>query len=285
MLRPEHHDSANPMRTTRLILPAAILVLAHSPGLHAAITFVSGTPGANDINIADPYTQDFNTLASSGTGAGWTNDSTLAGWHADKTTYSATGGGATGTGAMYSYGSGPTTGDPASVLTDRSLGGQPNTTTSIILGLQLINDSGATINLVDVGFFIEQWRADTTPNSPVTFSYQVFAAGTGSLTGGTYSTVPELTTTPSLTTGIRADGTTAAGAIMGNLHVTELDATLNSLDWTNGSELWLRWTFSKTAGSNIHAGLDSLTVSVIPEPSAALLAALATLALLRRRRA
>ncbi len=247
----------------------------------AAISFVAGAAGVNEVNIADPYVQDFNTLAQAGTGIAWTNDATLAGWHADKATYSVTTGSATGTGAMYSYGSSA----QGSVLGDRSLGGQANTTTGVTVGLQLVNASGATIDAVSISFFLEQWNASATPNSPVTFSYQVFAGGTGSLTGGTYLPVAGLSATPNLVQGTKPDGSTGTGAIIGNLHSTALDDSLGGLNWTDGSELWLKWSFAKTSGPNTHFGLDDLTVSVVPEPAAAVLGSLGLLLLFRRRRA
>ena len=91
--------------------------------LAVAATMASAV-AAYAINVPNngfTYGQDFNGLASSGTGVAWANDSTLSGWHLFRqpapgtaiTSYDTSTGTST-TGSVYSYGS-----DAA----DRALGG------------------------------------------------------------------------------------------------------------------------------------------------------------------
>nr|MBP7558032.1 lamin tail domain-containing protein [Chitinophagaceae bacterium] len=61
----------------------------------------------DDIPAALPlvtsYSQNFNTLASAGTGNVWTDNSTIPGWYATRTTYNAANG-SSNAGALYSFG-------------------------------------------------------------------------------------------------------------------------------------------------------------------------------------
>ncbi|HET8942873.1 MAG TPA: hypothetical protein VFN13_12895, partial [Rudaea sp.] len=59
---------------------------------------LTGTGSANQ------YTQNFDTLAQSGSGNTWSDNSTIAGWYSTRTTYNASNGSST-SGALYSFGS------------------------------------------------------------------------------------------------------------------------------------------------------------------------------------
>lgn len=255
----------------------AVLTAAAALPLSAQITFVASAPGANELApVAGviTYTQDFNSLPTAS--GSWTDNSSLPGWYANRTAFTTTGGGGSSTGVLYNYGT-------SSGSSDRSLGSLPNTTSdNVIFGLRLVNNTGATITGFDVDFIVEQWRRDTSPNSQVTLSYQIFAADAGSVDAGSWTTV--VTATPSVTG--------AGGSIVGNLVENQLAMaeSISSIAWEDGQELWVRWAFAKTSGSNIHIAIEdfSLSVNAIPEPATAAtllgLLGLAAMVAHRRRR-
>lgn len=188
------------------------------------------------------YTEDFDLLASSGSDIPWTDDATLPGWFADKAVYSASSGGAN-SGTMASFGT-------SSADTDRALGGVPTLATSISIAMRLVNDTGATVDKVDISNVVEQWRQDAAPDSQVVLAYQVFEPETGSIAASGYSTL--LSTTPSVAG--------PSSSIDGNVNQTPQAVSLNELGLENGQELWLRWTFSKNGGQNINLGIDDVEV-------------------------
>jgi hypothetical protein len=60
------------------------------------------TAQAAPASLGSNYTQNFNSLASSGAGNVWTDDTTISGWYSNRTTYNA-GTGTSNTGALYSF--------------------------------------------------------------------------------------------------------------------------------------------------------------------------------------
>jgi len=117
------------MSAALAVLLLAVLLLA----LAAPQQVVMAQAPLGTIGV--PYTQNFNSLANSGTSNPWTNNSTLTGWYATQqngtlSAYRADNG-SSNTGALYSYGS---TGE-----TERALGsvssGTPGT---IYYGVRLV---------------------------------------------------------------------------------------------------------------------------------------------------
>ncbi len=130
------------------------------------------------------YSQNFNSLANSGTSISWNNDSTISGWYATTASYN-TGNGSSNTGALYSFGS--------TSSTDRGLGSVASGTTgTIYYGLHLQNNTDSAISQLRVSYTGEQWRngANTSPQK-LNFSYQTGTALT-SLTTGTWTPVTSL---------------------------------------------------------------------------------------------
>ena len=125
---------------------------------------VSAQIGISSGTTSYSYSQDFNTLASTGTGVTWANNSTIAGWSlfnktpAAITTYAADTGG--GTGGFYSYG--------ATSAADRALGGaasggtyfgSPSTgTVAGWIAVALSNNTGGSANSFTLNYDGEQWR-------------------------------------------------------------------------------------------------------------------------------
>ena len=147
--------------------------------------FVTSELAAAPIAITNSgsYTQNFDSLPTSGTSNVWSNDVTLAGWWAEQANGGAiaiirAGDGGSNSGALYSFGTGSDT--------ERALGsvssGTPGT---ITFGVQLQNSttSGQNLTLGDLQFTGEQWRnGGNTSSHQLTLWYRVSATPLTSLT-------------------------------------------------------------------------------------------------------
>jgi hypothetical protein len=271
---------------TKIVLPLLAIPVAGvllSSSLQAAVSYTGAS-----------YTQDFNSLGSSPTGAqpAWSNGSTLDSWYwADPDGFTAA------TYTVINRNPGTDSGlanqqdRPLSIgeyTTDRAFGTQSRSdnsdTTSDFarFGLQLTNDTGATLTEFTLSFTAEQWRAiGGQAADQLTFDYQVFSSG-GSLTAPSgWTDVDAFTFEAPQTVGSSAwlDGNDSA-----NQEV--FSETITGINWGAGEELWLRWNDVST----LHAmmGIDDLTfTAAVPESSSyALLMGLSVGALLvtRRRR-
>lgn len=252
-------------------MAVALLITASAHGQSIGYTTANST-----------YSQNFDTLALSGTGHVFTNDGTIAGFYSNRTAYNA-GTGSSTAGALYSFG--------ASGSSERALGSLASgTATPIVFGARLKNNTGLTLTQFTLSYTGEQWRNSGSGNAnTLTFAYGI---GATSLTLGTYNTVAALGFTGPVASG-------SAGALNGNLSANRmaLSATLTDIDWAPGSDLWLRWTDSDDTGSDHALAIDDLRFSAagpasspsgfpqVPEPTSLVLAAtgLLPLAGVRRR--
>ena len=109
----------------------------------------AGSP-ASLLALDTPYTQNFNTLASTGTSsvlpAGW--EFVESGTNAN-TTYTA-GTGSSNAGDTYSFG--------AAASAERALGGLQSGTLIPLVGGFFSNDTGSTITSLEIAYTGEQWR-------------------------------------------------------------------------------------------------------------------------------
>src|SRR2546429_864655 len=102
------------------------------------------TNGGVINSFATPLTENFDSLASSGTSLTWTDNSTIPGWYATRTAYTV-GTGSSNTGALYSFGVAGT-----NPITDRALGSVASgSTRTIFFAGKLTNHTGATITSLD----------------------------------------------------------------------------------------------------------------------------------------
>jgi CSLREA domain-containing protein len=185
------------------------------------------------------YTQDFNSLATSGSGNTWTDDSTIPGWYSNRATYNANAGTDTA-GDVYSYGS--------AASSERALGALSSGSVSPILGLRMTNNTGATISSLSVSFTGEQWR-QTANAQTLTFEYQV---GATSITTGTWSSVSALN--------FAAIKTGSAGSLDGNNAANRTSKSAKvSASVTNGQEIWFRW--SKSGSTSPGLAIDDFSVT------------------------
>lgn len=237
-------------RRVLLLLVILALLLALAPAGLAApaapLAAISLTGGA--------YTQNFDTLASSGTSSdvpgGWAFSE--SGTNAN-TMYTANDGGST-TGDTYSYGS---TGS-----TERAFGGLQSGSLIPTIGAEFKNDTGATIIALGVSYICEQWRsgvANRNAADRLDFQYSTDAT---SLTTGTWTDVDAL---DCLTTDI----SDPSGAKNGNdsAYRTAVSATVSGLSIPNGAVFWIRWTDWNISSSDDGLAVDDF--SITPTTSAA----------------
>jgi uncharacterized protein len=201
--------------------------------------------------LATSYSQTFDTLAATGTANAWADDNTLGGWYSSRTTLIA-GTGTNTTGGLYSFGS---------AAGERALGSLgSNTTGSIFFGLRLVNDTGATIDELNVSFAGEQWRnGGNTSAHSLAFAYQV---GATSLTGGSWTPVGALGFSGPIT------GSTAS-ALDGNATAnrTVISGSIGGLGLAPGQEIWLRWEDPNDSGNDHGLAIDNLNVSAVVPPA------------------
>jgi len=130
--------------------------------------------------IGTPYTQNFNSLAITGTANVWTDNTTILGWYSNRVVYVADDG-TSATGGLHSYGTTANTERALGALTSGSAG-------TVNIGGRYTNNTGVSISSFSVSYTGEQWRQTANAQNLV-FEYQV---GATSLTTGTWVAVTTL---------------------------------------------------------------------------------------------
>jgi uncharacterized protein len=265
------------MGAFRGTLAAAALLAMLAPTRPCRGDVVYTTPGS-------VYASNFTSpgLAQSGTNNPWTDDSTVIGWFANRTSYIADTGTST-TGGLHSYGVPSLLYPPAY----RSLGSIASDSVPLVqYGVRLTNSTGVTLNSVTITYDGEQWRnaGNTTPHS-LTVAYKLGESPL--LADIDFVAIPELTFTGPI-------ATATSGALDGHNppnNVTGITKTLTGISWDPGAELFVRWTDVNDAGSDHALAIVNVKISaaVVPELSATWFGGLACCAAgvgaWRRRRA
>ncbi len=199
------------------------------------------------------YTQDFNSLASSGTGTilpdGWSF--TESGSSANAT-YTA-GTGSSTTGDTYSFGA---TGNP-----DRALGTLLSGNVATTIGASFVNNTGGTITALQIAYTGEEWRlgqagrADPITGAKDKLDFQY------SLDGGAHWI--DVDSLDFLT----PDTTGSAGARDGNSIHTDLSSTINGLSIPDGATFLIRWTDYNASGSDDGLAIDNFSISATTAPA------------------
>ncbi len=156
-------------------------------------------------------------------------------------------------------------------LSDYTFGARTNATNGFgTLTFQVTNITGATISGISFTYDFKQFTG-SGGQSNLNFR--------GSTDGTTFSTANlSGDTTTGVTTGV------AANTVFADPIVSAKTASWSS-PIANGDTVSLRFEWEPvTGGVRPHFGVDNLTVTAIPEPSAALLSALGLVALAARRR-
>ncbi len=217
------------------------------------------------VPFTGAYTQDFDTLVTTGTNTTWANDSTLDAWSLFRQPSPGTaiatidaGSGSSNNGSFYSYGTGAST--------ERALGGLgsggtyfDSPATGAVAGwmaVALQNTTGVTINSLNVHYDGEQWRnSGDGAAQTMTMQYGFGTTFTGVTTWNNAGSAFEFTS---------PQPTGPAGALDGNAapnRTANIGGTLTSLNWTAGSTLWVRWVETNESGSDHGLAIDNVVVA------------------------
>ena len=186
------------------------------------------------------YTQDFDTLASSGTA----NTAVPTGWEFSEsgtnanTAYRA-GTGSDNTGDTYSFG--------ATGSSERAFGGLRSGSLVPLIGAQLTNNTGGTITSLDIAYTGEQWRLgqNTTGRAADRLDFQLSTNAT-SITTGSWTDYDSLDFSSPVATG-------TVGALNGNAspNRASISFTITGLSIPSGATFLVRW-----ADSDLIPGAD-----------------------------
>ncbi|WP_299819294.1 choice-of-anchor J domain-containing protein [uncultured Pontibacter sp.] len=202
------------------------------------------------LNEGTNYSQNFNTLATTGTANVWTNNTTIAGWYSTRENYQASPG-SSNAGALYSFGN----------SADRALGAiQSNSTGAVAYGVQFKNTSGGKISSVKVKYTGEQWRngGNTSPQL-LEFSYEVTTSASTEITNtlDNFTRVSELDFTSPIT------GASAA-ALDGNASANRkaIEHTFN-VNIEDGQFIVIKWIDANDSGSDHGLSVDDFEFSPV----------------------
>ena len=226
-------------------------------GILALLLLLASSVCGQILMSSGTYSQNFDSLVSTGTLIPWANNSTLPGWYASKsvspqdvTNYNA-GTGASTSGALYSFG--------GSGSTERALGSLASGTLgNITYGIRFTNDTGLARTNLQVSYTGEQWRVASTNLQKLTCWYQT---GT-TLTNADASTALTWTALPALD--FISPNTNATQTLNGNAasnRVVFTNVVLNGVVVDAGQELFLRWLDLDDTGSDDGLALDNFTIS------------------------
>lgn len=228
-------------------LAAFAVLLAALPG-SMGTALAAGTVSLTVFGTA--YTQDFNTLASSGASGtvptGW--DFLETGTNAN-TSYN-TGTGTNNAGDTYSFG--------ASGSAERAFGGLLSGSLTPTIGASFTNNTGSTITTLAISYSGEQWRLGATGRADrLDFQYSTNAT---SLNTGFWNDVNSLDFSSPFISSSSAD----VGALNGNSapNQASLSGSITGLSVANGATIWIRWSDFNAAGADDGLAIDGF--SLIP---------------------
>lgn len=221
-----------------------------------SLLFLTGTAPAFAQYVAltsTPVTQNFDALASSGTGSNLPN-----GWYFVETgnnantTYAADDGSANA-GNTYSYGAGGSG--------ERALGLLRSGSLSPTVGARLRNDSGAAVSEIAVSYTGEQWRLGATGRADSLRVQYSLDASSLTDTAALWTDVPALDLSSPVTSG-------AAGKLDGNLAAnrTAVSGTITGLNLAPSASVWVRWTDTDIPGAEDGLALDDVTFAIAGDP-------------------
>ncbi|HEY1717692.1 MAG TPA: immunoglobulin domain-containing protein [Verrucomicrobiae bacterium] len=206
------------------------------------------------------YSQNFDSLADSGTANSWTDNSTLANWYASKsvapnnvTAYRADDGSGNA-GALYSYGS--------SGSTERALGSVASGTPgNFAYGVRFTNDTGLAQGNITVSYTGEQWRNGGNASAQtLAFSFRVSSSPITNSDAANANTWTDFTALDFTTPTVGA----SSSALDGNNATNEqilTNVVLSGVVVQPGQEIFLRWFDTNDSGNDHGVSIDNLTVS------------------------
>ena len=236
------------MKSLLIRVLASLLLVATA---RAQISFVGGV-----------YSQNFDALPGATNNVSnttWTDNSTLPGWYANKTTFSVTDGTIGGTAATFDSSSSTANnvglfsfGTAGSV--ERALGSRATSNFAgndpVLYGVRLVNGTGQTLTKFTVTYTGEQWfKSSAATAHTVLVDYQFGAAG---IATGTWTAVSAATFTAPIATG------TTATALNGNTAANRSVkvAVVTGVSWVPGQELWVRFRDANESGNEQGLAVD-----------------------------
>jgi endonuclease/exonuclease/phosphatase family metal-dependent hydrolase len=209
-------------------------------GLHARAQVSITTAGT-------AYSQNFNTLPTSGSTAtlptGWRLLETGANAN---TTHTADNGSGT-TGNTVNYGT--------TAATDRSLGSLQSGSLIATFGVQVRNSTGQTISSITITYTGEEWRCGATGRGADQLDFQYSTSAT-SLSTGTWTDVNTLDfASPNVSSTGAKDGNAAGNR-------TVKTATITGLSLANNGIIWLRWNDFNASGSDDGLSIDDFSLTL-----------------------
>jgi hypothetical protein len=214
--------------------------------------------------IGSTYDQDFNSgLPTGASTPTWTDNSVFSGWYAYETAtsgapsnYRITSTGDSSAAQLYQYRA--TAGSD-----DGAFGTRPSSTTGdMMLGLRLTNNTGTTLTEFTLGYTGEQWfESETEQNNQYVVSYQIGTVADLSAGSWTEISALEFDTPKESGADDSLDGSEAENQVVLS------PATIGSLVWEDGEDLWIRWFDSNSTGYDQGIAIDDVSFSAIPEPS------------------
>jgi len=226
------------------VLAILTMVLAVLPAQSAQ---AAGAISLTTLGTA--YTQDFNTLANSGTA----NTAVPMGWEFSESgtnanTFYRAGTGSDNNGDTYSFG--------AIGSSERAFGGLLSGSVNPTIGAQFTNNTGDTVTSLDISYIGEMWRAGVlNRNAADRLDFQLSTNAT-SLTTGTWVDYDSLDfNSPNINT--------AVGALNGNSagNQTAISFPITGLSIPNGSSFWIRWTDFNIASSDDGLAVDNFSLT------------------------
>lgn len=156
------------------------------------------------------------------------------------------GDGSSATGSAYSYG--------ATGGTDRALGQLASGTIISRMGVEIINNTGATITNFTVSFAAENWRRGNDNASTMNAMPFEYSIGGTNISTGTFAAFTPLNAVAvnPYSPDSKVDGNAASGRALRS-------ATVTGLTWNNGQKLVLRWNDLNDANNDDGVGVDDFS--------------------------
>ncbi|MBI1803449.1 MAG: putative Ig domain-containing protein [Ignavibacteriae bacterium] len=216
-------------------------------GLQAYSLIIDAAPPSGSISLTalgSPYTQDFNTLANTGT-----SSTVPTGWAFSEAGANANGVYSAGTGSSTSgdtWSFGPTS------SSERAFGGLQSGSLNPTIGANFTNNTGSTIVSLAISYAGEEWRLGTRSRfDSLRFQLSINAT---SLTTGTWTAYGVLDLRTPDTSG-------AAGSRDGNTIRSTISSTISGFSISNGSTFWIRWTDVDATGSDDGLAVDDFSLT------------------------
>ncbi len=199
-------------------------------------------------SLGTPYTQDFNTLATTGPASTLPTDWVFSETGSNANATYSVGTGSGNAGDTYSFG--------AAANTERAFGGLRSGSLVPTIGASFVNGTGVTVTSLVIAYTGEQWRQGVTNRGAadrLDFQYSLDAT---SLSTGTWIDVNALDfLSPNITA--------TAGALDGNAAANRaaVSSSITGLSLASGATVWIRWTDFDITSSDDGLAVDDFSIT------------------------